>query len=397
MTELKIKNRTILHCDLNNFFASVEMVKNPDLKDKAIAVCGSVKDRRGIVLAKNELAKSFGVKTAEPIWMAMKKCRNLVIVPPSKGLYEEFSKKAYEIYTRYTDKVEPFGIDECYLDVSGSFLLFGSGEDIAMKIKEDIKHELGITASVGVSFNKVFAKLGSDMKKPDGLTIISKENFKEKVWCLPCSDMLGVGGATQSKLSRYYIENLGQLATTPPEFLKEKFGVHGYELWRNANGLDTSEVSQSSYKRELKTIGNSTTPPEDLTSNDEVWTTLLKLSQNVCERLRKHNMYASGVCISIKTSDFQTFEFQKQLEQNIFSAVPLCKAGYELFLENYNWRKNLRSVGIRAISLKKTDEITQMNLFEDTLKKEKLENLDKTMDNLRNKYGKRVVTPLSII
>ena len=191
-----MKDRIILHCDLNNFFASVSVLFNPTLKNMPVAVCGNKENRHGIVLAKNELAKSYGVKTAEAIFEAKSKCPDLIIVPPIYEKYEEYSKKVFEIYQRYTDMVEPFGIDECWLDVTGSTVLFGSGEEIANKIRKTVKKELGLTISVGVSFNKVFAKLGSDMKKPDAVTVISRENFKEKVWPLPVSDLLFVGAKT---------------------------------------------------------------------------------------------------------------------------------------------------------------------------------------------------------
>ncbi len=387
--------RTILHCDLNNFFASVECVKNPLLKNSAVAVCGSVKDRHGIVLAKNEIAKSYGVNTAEPIWLAMKKCKNLVTVPPNMSHYQEFSKKAFEIYTRYTDVVEPFGIDECWLDITNSLRLFGGSENIAFSIKETIKNELGLTISVGISFNKIFAKLGSDMEKPDAITIITRENFKAKIYDLPCCEMLGVGNATNKKLSRYYIKTIGQLAQTSPEFLQEKFGVVGIQLWENANGINNDEVKKVS--QDVKSIGKSTTLSYDLTDNNSVWKTLYTLSQGVCEQLREQNLSAGGICISIKTTDLITKEFQRNLAETTSSSLEFCKAGYDIFIENFEWEKDIRAIGIRAISLQKYSKPIQYNIFEDIVHKEKIVKLEKTMDSLKNKYGKRVVLPSSIL
>ena len=234
--------RTILHSDLNNFYASVETLKNPAFKDVPLAVCGSVEDRHGIVLAKNQLAKEMGVKTGEVIWEAKKKCRDLQTVLADHASYEKISKEVRKIYARFTDKIEPFGIDECWLDVTHSQKLFGTGEEIAEKIRQTIKEEIGITVSVGVSFNKVFAKLGSDMKKPDAVTIISEENFRKKVWKLPVEDLLYVGRATKKKLNSIGIKTIGEIATTNEKVLRGLLGAWGSTLYKYANGQDDSPV-----------------------------------------------------------------------------------------------------------------------------------------------------------
>lgn len=388
--------RTILHCDLNNFFASVECKVNPDLKKYPVAVCGSVEDRRGIVLAKNDIAKATGVSTGEPIWQAKQKCRNLVIVPPHFNLYEEYSRKTYEIYTRFTDNIEAFGIDECWLDVTGSARLFGNGKDIAFKIKETIKSELGLCISVGVSFNKIFAKLGSDMKKPDAITVISYENFKNKIWELPCSDLIGIGRSTNARLKKYSINTIGELANTSPDFLKRNFGICGVYLWRYANGLDNSPVHHQSYCREIKSVGNSTTCPYNLASNDDVWRVMYRLSQNVCERMRANNLSANGVQISIKTPDMHMTEYQMHVYSPVRSSLYLCKAGFELFKNNYEWETDVRAIGIRAINLSDSRAEKQLNFLDDNRKIENAEKLEEVSDTLKTRFGKGIIFPLSL-
>lgn len=388
--------RTILHCDLNNFFASVECKENPELKNYPVAVCGNIEERRGIVLAKNDLAKATGVTTGEPIWQAKQKCRNLVVVSPHFNLYEEYSRKTYEIYTRFTDQIEAFGIDECWLDVTGSTRLFGSGEEIAFKIKETVKSELGIFLSVGVSFNKVFAKLGSDMKKPDAITVISYDNFKDKIWGLPCSDIIGVGRATNAKLKKYSINTIGELAQTSPEFLKRLLGICGVYLWRYANGLDDSPVHHQSYCREIKSVGNSTTCPFDLSDDDQVWRVMYKLSQSVCERLRAHDLAANGVQISIKTPDMRVTEYQTHLYSPIKSSLYLCKTGFDLFKKHFFWDSKIRAVGIRAINLSYNSDEKQLTLLDDNKKIEKFEKLEEVGDTLKKRYGNDIIFPLSL-
>ena len=229
-------SRSILHCDMNNFYASVECMLDPVLKKYPVAVCGSVEERHGIVLAKNYAAKAFGIKTGDAVWQAKQKCRNLVVVPPHFEEYIKYSKLARSVYSRYTDQVEPYGMDECWLDVSGTENIFGSPEKVANDIRETIKFELGLTISVGVSFNKIFAKLGSDMKKPDAVTVIPKDTFRDKIWGLPAADLLGVGRATQRVLDSYCIRTIGDLAKTDPDFLNRRLGKNGIALWQYANG-----------------------------------------------------------------------------------------------------------------------------------------------------------------
>ena len=258
--------RVILHCDMNNFYASVECMLNPELKNKPVAVCGSVEERHGIVLAKNYAAKAFGVSTGEAIWQAKQKCQDLVIVEPHYEQYMKFSKLAREIYGRYTDQIEPYGMDECWLDVTGSGCM-GTGFEIADEIRRTVKFELGLTISAGVSFNKIFAKLGSDMKKPDAITCIEADSFREKIWCLPASDLLGVGRATEKVLSGYGIHTIGELAATSDDFLKCRLGKNGLAIKKYANGLDDSPVMRSDFVSPVKSIGHGITTMQDLENN----------------------------------------------------------------------------------------------------------------------------------
>lgn len=249
--------RVILHSDLNNFYASVECLDNTTLRGKPVAVCGDPELRHGIVLAKSYEAKAFGVATGQAIWEAKQRCPDLMVVPPRYDRYIELSQSVRALYVQYTDQVEPFGLDESWLDVGGSVGLFGDGKHIADEIRLRVRHEIGLTVSVGVSFNKVFAKLGSDLKKPDATTVISRENFRELAWSQPVSDLLYVGPATTKKLGRYGIRTIGDLARTDPAFPHAILGKVGVMLWRFANGLDSSGVATYYAMPPIKSIGNS--------------------------------------------------------------------------------------------------------------------------------------------
>lgn len=262
--------RSILHCDMNNFYASVECMLDPALKKYPIAVCGSVEERHGIVLAKNYKAKAFDVKTGDAVWQAKQKCKDLVVVPPHYEEYIKYSKLARSVYERYTDQVEPYGMDECWLDISGTGSLFGSPEKVANEIRETMKFELGLTISVGVSFNKIFAKLGSDMKKPDAVTVIPKDTFREKIWGLPAADLLGVGRATQRVLDSYCIRTIGDLANNDPEFLRRRLGKNGVVLWNYANGNDLSLVAKKDFVSPIKSVGHGITTVADLEKPEQV-------------------------------------------------------------------------------------------------------------------------------
>ncbi len=379
--------RIILHCDLNNFFASVSLLYNPTLVDVPVAVCGDKENRHGIVLAKNELAKKFNVKTAEPIFEAQRKCADLVILPPIYREYEEYSKKAREIYARYTDLIEPFGIDECWLDVTGSQLLFGSGEEIANKIRGDIKRELGLTISVGVSFNKVFAKLGSDLKKPDAVTVISRENFKEKLWNLPISDLLFVGKNTASKLNSIGIKTIGDVTLCDDRTLSRLLGKNGVEIKRHARGEDNSPVTPVNEEAKPKSIGKSTTCSKDFENNEEVWKAFLEFAESISENLRGYGLYAGGVQVHIRTSSLAVREFSHTYQTATNSAMTLAKRGYELFCANYSFAEPLRSVGLRAIALKENEDAVQQDIFGDSDLQEQNDRVEDSIYSVRQKFG----------
>lgn len=382
-----MSERIILHCDLNNFFASVSLLFNPTLVDMPVAVCGDTENRHGIVLAKNEIAKKFNVKTAEPIFEAKRKCAELVTLPAIYEKYEEYSKKAQKIYARYTDMIEPFGIDECWLDVTGSTLLFGSGEEIANKIRRDIKRELGVTISVGVSFNKVFAKLGSDLKKPDAVTVITKENFKDKLWGLPISDLLFVGKNTASKLNSIGIRTIGDITLCEDQTLKRLLGKNGVDIKRYALGEDNSPVVPVTKESKPKSVGKSITCGKDFTENTQVWKAFLEFSENICDTLREHDLYASGVQVHIRTSSLVVREFSKTFKTSTNSALTLAKRGFELFCANYNFAEPLRSIGIRAIGLKSQKMAVQQDVFGEADIETQKEIIEDSIYKVRKKFG----------
>ncbi len=386
-----MQDRIILHCDLNNFFASVSLVFNPTLKDLPVAVCGDKETRHGIVLAKNELAKAHGVKTAEAIFEAKRKCPNLVTLPPIYKEYELYSKKAQAIYRRYTDMIEPFGIDECWLDITGSTVIFGSGEDIAHKIKKDIKNELGITASVGVSFNKVFAKLGSDMKKPDAVTVISRENYKQKIWDLPIGDLLFVGKQTLEKLKSIGVRTIGEITYCDDTALKKLLGKNGLELKAFALGEDHSPVITPTENDKPKSVGKSVTTGKDFSDEEQVWKAFLSFAETLCETLREKNLYAGGVQVHIRTASLVTKEFSISHRNPTNCAITLAQRGFELFKANYSFGEPLRSVGLRAINLKEHINAEQTNMFEDDDMNTKTEQVDECLYSVRKKFGNQSV------
>jgi DNA polymerase-4 len=379
--------RVILHSDLNNFYASVEVIQNPDLKEKPIAVGGSIEHRHGIILAKNYIAKAFGVATGSAIWQARQICPNLIIIPPNYKSYIRFSREARRIYSYYTDLIEAFGIDECWLDVTGSTKLFGSGEKIANEIRNRIRTELGITASIGVSYNKIFSKLGSDMKKPDATTVITSENYKEKVWSLPVSDLLYVGRSTTKKMHKIAVYTIGELANLNPGFLKKILGKWGEYLWFFANGLDSSPVAKSDNQCIVKGIGNSMTTPRDLVNDEDVKILLYVLSESVSERLRNH--YFKGKTIQIHVRDNQLFSIDRQakLARCSFITGEIVEKAFEIFKNNWDWKYPIRSIGIRATDLVTADTYTQLSLFEDENKRIKKESLEHSIDNIRRRFG----------
>jgi len=384
-------NRVILHSDMNSYYASVETLLNPALRGKAVAVCGATEERHGIVLAKSELAKKAGVKTGMVNYEAKQCCPNLILVPPQYDQYLKYSRLAHEIYYRYTDMVEPYGMDECFLDVTGSGI-FGSGMEIAERIRAATRKELGLTVSVGVSFNKVFAKLGSDMKKPDAITQITEENFKEKVWPIPASDLLYVGRSTDAKLARYGIHTIGQLAATDPELLRSWFGVNGVKLWQSANGADTSRVMHKDFVSPVKSIGHGITCTADLENEEEVHKVMLELAQDVGHRLRVHGLAATGVQVYVRGNDLLGSQFQCKLRVKTQLPSEICAAGFKLFSQRYHWNNHVRAVCIRAIDLVPQNDDEQLSMFIDTAKRDRRIRLEDTIESLRGRFGKHAIT-----
>ena len=389
--------KAILHCDLNNFYASVETALCPELRGKPIAVCGKTEDRHGIVLAKSEAAKKYGVKTGDVIWQAKNKCPDILIFPPRFPEYVKYSRAVRAIYGRYTDMIEPFGIDECWLDVSGSTRLFGAPEVIADDVREAVKNELGLTISVGVSFNKVFAKLGSDMKKPDAVTVIRRENFRDTVWRLPAEDMLWVGRSTSKVLKKYGIITIGDIAKCDPAFLKTAFGKNGVVLWRCANGLENSPVCNMGYRPPVKSVGRGVTCVDDLRDNDEVWRVILSLSHTVSDRLREDGLLASGIQIAVKNTALFTTQSQSKLVYPTQNSREIALKAFSLFKQTYKWQTPVRAVTVRAIELLSPDNPQQLSLGFDMTRHEKLEKLDKTMLHINEKYGKNTVFEATVL
>mgnify|MGYP000373322668 FL=1 len=386
-------SRIILHSDCNCFYASVECALNPALKGKPVAVSGNPEKRHGIILAKSEEAKKFGVKTGEAIWQAKKKCPQLITLPPNFSKYVEYSKSVKEIYYKYTDMVESFGLDEAWLDVTGSTRLFGNGYKIAQKIRSRIKKELDITVSIGVSYNKIFAKLGSDYKKPDAVTLINKSNYKHMVWSLPAEDLLYVGSATKKKLNSLGIFTIGQIANTPVDILKKNLGKWGQMLHSFANGNDTSTVALYGETSPVKSIGNSTTSPRDLKDITDVKIIMGVLADSVARRMREQGLSCMLVSITVRDNSLCSFTRQKKLLSYTDITSEILSTALALFKESYSWKKPIRSLGLSVSELTCKDSGTQLSLFEDNKKRLRQESLDKTTDALKNRFGNFIINP----
>lgn len=379
--------RVILHSDFNNFYASINCLYQPELRGKPVAVAGQVERRASIILAKNDIAKSFGVKTGEVIWQAKQKCPNLIITPPNYERYIKFSKLAREIYKEYTDKIEAFGLDENWLDVTDSVRLFGDGECIANEIRERVKDEMGTSVSIGVSWNKVFSKLGSDIKKPDAVTVISRDNYQRDVWTLPCKDLLYVGPSTWRKLTKIGLNTIGDIATVSPSVLTGLLGKWGEYLWIFANGLDTTPVSSIGSESIIKGIGNSMTTPRDLEDNNDVKIILYVLSESVAERLRRHRLKGKTVQIHVRDKELVTINRQAMLNTHTYICNEIAEKAFNIFLNCWTWDKPIRSIGVRVTDVVTADTYTQLSLFDDDnirIKKERLEN---SIDTIRERFG----------
>ena len=394
-----MKDRYILHCDCNGFFASVELLSYPELWDKPVAVGGDSETRHGIVLAKNEAAKKYGIKTAETLWQARKKCPDLIVLPPHHDRYSHYSKIINGIYTQYTDLVEPFGIDESWLDVTNTYMLFAdSPQQLADELRQRIKYETGLTISVGVSFNKIFAKLGSDYKKPDATTVIDRNNYKDIVYPLSVGDLIYVGKSTQSALAEMGVKTIGQLAQMPLKTLEERFGKHGTDLYKYANGLEDSPVSSYYSEKDVKSIGSGNTFGKNLNTMEEIKPALLRLSEDVGTRLRRRGMYANGVQLTIRYPDFHTFTRQCKIPSTDITN-DIYKRALKLFIDNRNPQIAIRALTVTAIDLEKEKRVAQMSLFDTGAdkKREKNEKLQATIDRIRDKYGNASVQSATVM
>lgn len=388
--------RVIFHCDLNCFFASVELLDKPALWDVPVAVCGDPKSRHGIILAKNEPAKKRGVQTAETVWQAKKKCPVLVLLPPHHELYEVYSRRVNEIYGRFTDLVEPFGIDESWLDVTGSLHLFGGdARALADRIRATVKAETGLTVSVGVSFNKVFAKLGSDLKKPDATTVIPPEGWRDIVWPLPVGDMLFAGRSTQRVLGQYGIETIGQLAACPEEMAEQLLGKMGGQLWRYANGLDNSPVRPGHQHELVKSVGNGTTFPSDLVRWEQIRQGLAPLCDSVATRLRRQRLYAGGVSVTLKGADFKTVSRQTRLDEPTHLMRDIWETAQELARQIWKAPTPIRAMTVTALYVTEDGQAyRQLDLLGQASAKrsERQEKLESAVDAIREKYGSGAIT-----
>ena len=389
-------DRVIFHCDCNSFYASVELLSHPDLRAKPVAVCGDPQSRHGIILAKNEPAKACGVKTAETIWQARRKCPDLILLPAHHHLYREYSRRVNAIYERFTDLVEPFGIDESWLDVTGTLHLFGSDAvALADRIRATVRSELGLTVSVGVSFNKVFAKLGSDYKKPDATTLITTENFRHIVWPLPVTDLLFVGRAAARVMEQYGIHTIGQLAAFDRDALIQLLGKTGGQLWNYANGLENDPVAPAGQYTPPKSVGNGLTFPRNLTTREEVRQGLALLCDQVAVRLRRHHLKAGTVQLTIRDPEFKDICRQQPLDAPTCTARELHRAAMDIVARA--WRPNapIRALTVTAHNLIPEEECAEQQTLFDLQaprRRDKVEKLERAMDAIRHKYGRDALT-----
>ncbi len=389
--------RTIFHCDLNSFYASVECLHHPEYRNVPMAVGGDAEKRHGIILAKNQLAKKFNIKTGEALWQARQKCPKLVIVKPNFSLYLRFSRLVKAIYADYSNQIESFGIDEAWVDMTESLHLFGSAQELADEIRRRVREEIGLTLSIGVSFNKIFAKLGSDYKKPDATTVITRENMKDIVWPLPVGDLLYVGRATETKLNMLGIYTIGDCAAFDLAILVRKLGKWGEYIWRFANGLENSLVSLQGSEPAVKSIGNSTTTPRDLRSFDDIRIVCYILAESVAARLREASLQCSTVTVYIRDVELEGCMRQTQLCFPSDISDEIAEAAMRLFNENIKFDLPIRSIGVKASELSWGEQSFQLSLFGDQVKRDKSVALEKTVDVIRQRYGAKSVQRLMML
>ena len=382
-------DRVILHCDCNGYFASVECIERPELKTVPMAVCGNPESRHGIILAKNELAKKYGIQTAETVWQAKKKCPQLTLVEPHHDRYQHYCRLINRIYGQYTDQVEAFSIDESWLDVTGSQRLFGDGRQIADELRRRVREELGLTISVGVSFNKVFAKLGSDYKKPDATTVISRENFREILFPLPVRDMLFVGANAAAELNRRGIMTIGDLANTQPGRLRDLLGRMGDTLWAYANGLDDAPVRRFGEEDPVKSISNSITFARNLEGEEDMRTGLLMLSDSVGRRMRRQQVEAYTVQVQIKSPELKVISRQETLKLPTASTKEIYQTALNVVRRSWDMRRPVRMLSVGCTNFAEPGAPVQISLFEEekSVRHEKQAKLESAVDDIRRRFG----------
>ena len=389
--------RTILHCDLNSFYASVELLDHPELREKPVAVCGDPESRHGVILAKNEAAKKFKVQTAETVWQARKKCPGLILLPAHHDKYHHYSKLVNAIYDRYTDLVEPFSVDESWLDVTGSLHLFHTdGRGLADRIRKEVREELGLTVSVGVSFNKVFAKMGSDYKKPDATTVITRENYQALLWPLPIGDLLFVGRATTQALSGHGIHTIGDLARFDRSVLIALLGKQGAILHEYATGAECSPVIPARDMPLPKSVGNGLTVPRNLVGWEELHAGVSLLSDEVAARLRQLDMKCATVSLTVRDPNFKDISRQKVLEAPSFLAREIDRAAMAILRQAWNAHSPVRALTVTAQNLMPADQaVEQLDLLsaDPSPRRSKVEKLERAMDGIRGKYGRSAISP----
>ena len=389
--------RVIVHSDLNHCYAQIEEMFYPELREVAMVVGGDEEKRHGIILAKNDKAKAYGIKTGESLRDAFKKCPNLVVVPAHYEEYKYYTNKVKDIYREYTDKVESYGLDEAWFDLTHSQLLFGDGVELAKRIQRRIFEELGLTVSMGISFNKIFAKLGSDLDKKMGFVVIDEDNYRDIVYPLDVEDLFYVGRATRDKLHKMNIFTIGDLANAHFNDISSRLGKHGEMIWCFANGLEENEVNLNSYKRKIKSIGNGVTAIHDLREKEEAKLVFRVLVESVASRLKDEKLKAYTISISLRNNKLEWFSRQKRLYEATDIADEILEVVMHLLETNYDFKIPLRSISVSASQLVDSYNIVQLNLLHDEEKRQNDKRLDETIDEIRERFGFNKIKRLSLL
>ena len=391
-----MKDRLILHSDLNNFYASVECALNPELRDVPLAVAGNPERRHGVVLAKNAIAKKAGVKTGDVIWEAEAKCPGLKIVPPHFDLYTRYSNRIFELYTRFTSQVEPFGPDECWLDCTGSTRLFGDGEEIAKRILAEVKKETFLTVSVGVSFSKPLAKLCSDAAEPDGYFTATRDDYREKLWKRDVGDLMMVGRKTVPTLNRLNIHTIGDLALADEKLLSSVLGVNGVKLKHAALGDDGEPVREYDKRRKTESVGHGMTAVKDLLDPEDVRAVICYLSEKIAARMIKYGVKGSGVHVDLRSFELIHASKQMKLSRPTLSSADIADAAFTMAMSlQREHAVPLRTISVSVFDLSPSDSAVQLSMFDEN--QVKRESLEKAIDGIKRKYGRDTIKRANLI